>query len=108
MFVRINDFNPGPMVTIVFDGRKLQVRAGLSVAAALLEANIDHFRTTPVTSSKRAVYCMMGVCFDCLMIIDGVANQQACMTKVQNGMHIQRQTGAADIFEQAELPGTDT
>jgi predicted molibdopterin-dependent oxidoreductase YjgC len=37
---------------------------------------------------------MMGVCFDCLMEIDGVANQQACLVTVAEGMRINRQPGA--------------
>jgi predicted molibdopterin-dependent oxidoreductase YjgC len=40
---------------------------------------------------------MMGVCFECLVEIDGVANRQACMTEVRDGMRIKRQSGANDI-----------
>jgi predicted molibdopterin-dependent oxidoreductase YjgC len=40
---------------------------------------------------------MMGVCFDCLMEIDGEANQQACMTTVRDGMRVARQRGAPKL-----------
>jgi predicted molibdopterin-dependent oxidoreductase YjgC len=86
------------MVSVHFDGRAVQLREGLSVAAALLEAGIVHFRDTPVTGSARAPFCMMGVCFDCLLIIDGMADRQSCMIEVQDGMRIERQSGAADVI----------
>jgi predicted molibdopterin-dependent oxidoreductase YjgC len=40
---------------------------------------------------------MMGVCYDCLAEIDGVANRQACMVPVAAGMRIARQHGAREV-----------
>ena len=67
------------------------VPAGASAAAAVLAAGFDSIRETPVDRSERAPYCMMGVCFDCLAEIDGVANRQSCMLEVRPGMRISRQ-----------------
>ena len=53
------------------------VPAGASAAAAVLFAGFDSIRKTPVEGCERAPYCMMGVCFDCLAEIDGVANRQS-------------------------------
>jgi NADH dehydrogenase/NADH:ubiquinone oxidoreductase subunit G len=39
------------------------------------------------------VFCGIGVCFDCLVVVDGVPNTRACMTWVREGMHIERQDG---------------
>jgi len=99
VFVRLKD-DPRTMVSVTFEGKPLQLRDGLSVAAALLETGIGHFRETPVTGSPRAPFCLMGVCFDCLLIIDSIANQQACMTQVREGMIIARQSGSADAIAQ--------
>lgn len=88
------------MLTINFEGESLQLRDGVNVAAALLEAGIAYFRQTPVSGSPRGPFCMMGACFDCLLMIDGIANQQACMTPVREGMVIQRQSGAVDAIMQ--------
>ncbi len=92
MYKRIFE-NKGETVTIQFEGRTLEARAGESVAAAVLAANPGHTRRTPVQNAPRAPYCMMGGCFDCLMEIDGVANRQACMTTVTEGMKVRRQDG---------------
>jgi len=96
MFTRISP-DTSETVTIRFEGQELNVRKGLTIAAALLESGISHFRDTPVTNAPRAPYCMMGVCFECLVIVDGMANQQSCMTQVKDGMSIKRQTGAACV-----------
>jgi predicted molibdopterin-dependent oxidoreductase YjgC len=42
---------------------------------------------------------MMGVCFDCLIEIDGVPNRQACLTAAVDGMVIRRQRGARQLTE---------
>ena len=86
-----------PQVRIEFEGQSLIAYPGDTVAAALLAGNHWNFRTTPVSGAIRGPFCMMGVCFDCLVEIDGVANRQACMTEVRDGMRIKRQLGATDI-----------
>ena len=82
-----------PQVSITVDGKALAARAGDTVAAALLAAGIAHCRTTPVSETPRAPYCLMGVCFDCLAEIDGRPNRQSCMVTVAPGMTINRQRG---------------
>ena len=82
------------LVEVEFNGRPLSVPAQCSVAAALLAAGVSRFRSTPVSAAPRAPYCMMGVCFECLLEIDGVANRQACLVTVQPGMKIRSQEGA--------------
>ena len=77
------------------------VPAGASAAAAVLAAGFDSIRETPVDERERGPYCMMGVCFDCLAEIDGVANRQSCMIEVQEGMRIRRQIGARQIHPAA-------
>ena len=92
MFERLSDPSAG-MVTVTLDGDAVRVPVNLTAAAAvLLHGGIS--RTTPVSGTPRAPYCMMGVCFDCLMEIDGVPNRQACLVTVAEGMRIRRQQGA--------------
>ena len=95
MFKRLAE--SGAPVGLTVDGKAVRAQSGDTVAAALLSAGIDHCRTTPVTGAPRAPYCLMGVCFDCLVTIDGAPNQQSCMLLVRDGMEIERQRGARDI-----------
>ena len=98
MYKRLNAIT-GRTVTLTFEGAELKVPAGESVAAAILAANPGYTRTTPVTGAQRAPYCMMGACFDCLMEIDGVADRQACMVQVRDGMAVRRQHGKRGLGE---------
>ena len=84
----------GPGIDVEFDGRPLKVPGQGSVAAALLAAGVSRFRSTPVSGAPRAPYCMMGVCLECLLEIDGISNRQACLVTVQPGMRIRSQEGA--------------
>lgn len=80
-------------VTIYLEGEALPARVGDSVAAALLAAGHEVFRRSPVSGAARAPFCMMGVCFECLLEIDGLANSQACMVPVRDGMQVARMPG---------------
>lgn len=84
-------------VRIYIDNQAHDVPAALSVAAALLATGDLVCRTTPVGGNGRAPFCMMGVCFDCLVEIDGVPNRQGCMTPVRDGMRVRRMQGARSI-----------
>lgn len=84
---------PGAMVQIRFDDRLLQVPAGTTVAAALLQSGVQRFRSSAVSGAPRAPYCMMGVCFECLVEINGEASRQACLVTVRDGMQVRTQQG---------------
>jgi predicted molibdopterin-dependent oxidoreductase YjgC len=89
---------PAPRsVVITVDGEPLSCHDTDSVAAALFVAGIAACRETTVSGVQRGPYCMMGVCYDCLVSIDGNENQQACMTRVSAGMAVHRQIGARGV-----------
>ncbi|MGO4123802.1 (2Fe-2S)-binding protein [Inquilinus sp. YAF38] len=73
---------------IEIDSRRLPVPAGASVAAALLLHGRQAVHRAAVSGLPRGPYCMMGVCFDCLVEIDGRPGQQACLAEVRPGMRI--------------------
>jgi sarcosine oxidase subunit alpha len=91
MFKRLGD--TGATLTLKIDGKAIRARIGDTVAAAMLAAGVDHCRTTPVGGAPRAPYCLMGVCFDCLVTIDGVGNRQGCLVQAREGMTIETQQG---------------
>jgi|SRR5579859_4164882 len=83
----------GDAVTIYIDGAAVAAETGESVAAVLLRQPEAWVRTTPVSDSPRAPYCLMGVCFECLAEVDGVGSVQTCLTPVKPGMRVVRQLG---------------
>jgi len=96
MFRKLLEPNP-VQVTITIDGVPAMAEPGESVAAVLLRQAEPWSRLTTVSGCKRAPYCMMGVCFECLAEVDGVASVQACLTPVREGMKVSRQTGKRKI-----------
>lgn len=96
MFQRL-PVSSGAKVRVSIDGRSYEVRAGDTVAAALFAAGFDRCRTTPISGAPRAPYCMMGVCFDCLVMVDGVGNRQGCLVRVREGMQISMQHGKREL-----------
>jgi len=93
MFTRLPDLAGAP-VEFTLDGEPRTARAGDSVAAALLAAGALACRGTPASGASRGPYCLMGVCFECLVTIDGRANQQACTIAIAPGMRVETQRGA--------------
>jgi predicted molibdopterin-dependent oxidoreductase YjgC len=87
------------LVRFTIDGRHAEARRGDSVAAALLAAGVDACRTTPASGAARGPYCLMGVCFECLVVIDGVGNRQGCLVAVADGMRVETQRGARTLGE---------
>lgn len=81
-------------VTLQVQGRPITAREGDTLAIALLNAGVTPFRQTPVTGQPRAPLCLMGVCFDCLVEVDGRQNVQSCMVEVSDGMQVRLPTGA--------------
>ncbi len=82
----------GSTVTVSIDGEPVAAYLGESVAAVLMAEGELTTRTTK-TGEPRGVFCGMGVCFDCLVIVDGIPSTRSCMTWVAQGMQIQRQAG---------------
>jgi predicted molibdopterin-dependent oxidoreductase YjgC len=101
MFKQLSN-SPVETVEVTLNGQKIQVSQGMTVAAAALTHGLRYTRTTPVSNSKRMPFCMMGVCYDCLMVIDGKANQRACSTYIKKGMQIETQQGVGSSLGEAK------
>ena len=84
-------------VWIEFEGQSIEVPAGISVATAVLgHTDARHCRKSSISGENRAPYCLIGVCHECLMEINGKPYQQACMVIAEDGMVISRQDFTGD------------
>ena len=92
MYQRLPDL-AGTPVSFTLDGRAAEGREGDTVASALLGAGVETCRSSAVGGEPRAPYCLMGVCFECLVTIDGVGNRQGCLVPLSDGMRIETQAG---------------
>ncbi len=78
----------GREITLTFDGRPVPAVAGDSVGAALTRAGVRSWRTTRREGRPRGLFCGIGVCYDCLLTVDGSANQRACLVPAVDGMEL--------------------
>ncbi len=83
----------GREVGLVVDGRPTVAYEGETVAAVLVAEEGLRTRRT-ASGASRGIFCGIGVCFECLVVVDDVPNTRACMTLVADGMRVERQVGA--------------
>lgn len=89
----IESYNKGRKVTFSFDGKELSSYEGESIAAALKAAGVMVHRYTAKQHKPRGIFCAIGRCTDCVMIVNGVPNVRTCVTPLEEGMQIQTQYG---------------
>ncbi len=86
---RVGPLGARQPLTVKVDGEQVSAFAGESVATVLLASGRQTFRHSERNHAPRGLFCGMGVCFDCLVTIDGIENVRACMTPVEDGMMIE-------------------
>jgi predicted molibdopterin-dependent oxidoreductase YjgC len=97
MFRPLHEMSAG--LTVHVDGAAVPATAGQTVMALLLTMGRIVFRRSAASGQPRGPYCGMGVCFECLVTIDGAANRQACLTQVREGMRIETGHAAPELRE---------
>ena len=79
-------------VRATFDGEPIEAEAGSSVAAAIMQSRGPAWRTTK-SGAGRGLFCGIGVCYDCIVEIDGESGQRACMVPLAEGMDVRPADG---------------
>lgn len=78
----------GAVVRMTFDGAPIEAHEGETVAAALWAAGVRAVRRSTVLQQPRGVFCNMGICFECLVRVDG-RDVRSCVTPVRDGMAVE-------------------
>lgn len=82
--------------SFTFDGVEVAAIPGQSIGAALLENGRKVLRSTRIANKPRGMFCGIGVCFDCLVVVNGIPNQRACLTEVVEAMQVTTQQGSGN------------
>lgn len=90
------------IVSIIVDGKTVRAKKGEMIAAALNAAGIRINRYTIKNKTPRGIFCGIGQCTDCVMIVNDVPNVRTCITPVEDGMVVKTQYGVG-----GEGPGND-
>jgi predicted molibdopterin-dependent oxidoreductase YjgC len=85
----------GEPFTLTLDSQSIEAFPGETIGAALLAAGIRTLRRTEKTDMPRGLFCGMGVCFDCLVVVDGRPHLRACLTEAKPGMRVVTQDEAS-------------
>jgi len=97
----IGKIKRGPKMRFFFNGKKVVAYGGETIATALHAAGIKVLRRTEKLNSPRGIYCAIGQCTDCMMVVDGLPNVRTCITTVRDGMKVEIQQGRG-IWEKDE------
>lgn len=84
--LRLSDVERGRGVRFTFDGDVVVACEGETIAAALLASGRRIIRRTPRSGAPRGLFCSMGVCFDCVVTINGGSGVRACVVPVTEGL----------------------
>ncbi|HJO05149.1 MAG TPA: (2Fe-2S)-binding protein [Acidobacteriota bacterium] len=84
--LRLDDVDRAEIVRFSCDGEIVEGRRGETIGVALLAAGRRTLRITPRRNEPRGLFCAMGVCFDCLVEVDGRAGLRACLIPIREGM----------------------
>lgn len=91
----------GHRFEIEVDGEKLVAYEGETIAAVVMAAGKRTFRHTPKRHHPRGMYCGIGLCHECLMVIDGMPNTRACQTLASPGCRVETQIGLGKVGVQS-------
>lgn len=89
----LENFQKNKLVHFTLDGKDMSGYEGESIAAALKTAGVMIHRYTSREHKPRGIFCAIGRCTDCVMIVDGQPNVRTCITELKEGMKIQTQYG---------------
>jgi predicted molibdopterin-dependent oxidoreductase YjgC len=80
---------PSSMVGFSFEDQALLAPLGANLAASLFVAGIRLLRESPRLHQPRGMFCMLGSCQECLVMVDG-RRTLACQTAITAGLRVQR------------------
>jgi len=92
----LGDLPTAATFEITFDGRPIAAREGDTVAAVLIANGVKVFRHTHKRGEPRQIFCAIGRCTDCAMMVDGQPNVRTCVTLARPGMTVETQHGLGE------------
>ena len=93
----ILDFERGTQLNFTFDGMQISAYTGETIAAALYAAGYRALANSPIKHRPRGLYCAIGNCSSCMMVVNGKANVKTCIELVQDGMIVETQKGRGTV-----------
>lgn len=93
----ILEFTTGRKVIFTFDGKVMEGFEGETIAAALHAAGVRTMRESGQLHRPRGLFCNIGNCSSCLMVVNGEPNVRVCVERLQEGMIVETQKGKGEL-----------
>ena len=87
------DFERGEKISFFYNGQEVEAYPSETIAAALHAAGVRKLGISPELHRPRGLFCAIGNCSSCFMIVDNKPNMRVCVLKVKPGMHVKEQGG---------------
>lgn len=87
--LRISTIKRKEKVTLSVNGKDVPAYKGETILAALMAAGYKTLKKSPLEKNPRGALCGMGVCFECIVTVNGIPNVRSCMTEVEDNMEIE-------------------
>ena len=95
----LGSFEKGKSVEFTYDGCPMKGFAGEPIAVALRAAGVIQHRYTTKEHKPRGIFCAIGRCTDCVMVVNGRSNIRTCVTPLEAGMVVETQHGTRAASE---------
>ena len=89
----LGTYQKGEKIRFYLDGKEMYGYEGDTIAAALMAVGVTTHRHTRKKGTPRGIFCAIGRCTDCVMVVDGQINVRTCITPLKEGMQVQTQYG---------------
>ena len=89
----LGTYQKGEKIRFYLDGKEMYGYEGDTIAAALMAAGVTTHRHRRKKGTPRGIFCAIGRCTDCVMVVDGQINVRTCITPLKEGMQVQTQYG---------------
>ncbi len=89
----LGEFKPKKQIIFYLDNIEIKAYEGDSIASALWANNIKVFKYSEKYHEPRGLYCAIGLCNSCTMIVEGIPNVRTCIFPVKQGLHVKRSNG---------------
>ena len=93
----ILEFDRKEKILFTFDGEEIEGFKGETISAALHAHGVIELAKSPVLHRPRGLFCAIGNCSSCLMVVNGEPNVRVCVIKIEPGMKVETQTGKGDL-----------
>ena len=84
-------------ISFTFNGKEVYGYVGDTIASALYALGVKQLSTSINRKRPRGLYCAIGNCSSCHMVVNDIPNVKTCITLLEEGMKVSMQTNKGEL-----------